>query len=157
MSVPLADTGDTKVTLSMSEANTYADPALAEKTYTSRTYTILVHKSTSDKVSFQVTPEDAVISVYDKRWGAPYPFRRFPDDCENILRRKPIPGIFLNMAIFPKQGSFTSGEISVSQELVKQDATQPEITDNDWINFRNSIEQRHYQEAAPRPVRIPPC
>ena len=29
-------------------------------------YTILVHKSTSDKVSFQVTPEDAVISVYDK-------------------------------------------------------------------------------------------
>ena len=35
VSVPLADTGDTKVTLSMSEANTYADPALAEKTYTS--------------------------------------------------------------------------------------------------------------------------
>ncbi len=31
VSVPLADTGDTKVTLSMSEANTYADPALAEK------------------------------------------------------------------------------------------------------------------------------
>lgn len=140
VSVPLADTGDTKVTLSMSEANTYADPALAEKTYTSTgTYTILVHKSTSDKVSFQVTPEDAVISVYDKDGERLTPSADSLMIYENILQGEAYTWNISKYGYISKQGSFTGGEVSdITAELVKQDATQPEITDNDWINFRNS-------------------
>ena len=140
VSVPLADTGDTKVTLSMSEANTYADPALAEKTYTSTgTYTILVHKSTSDKVSFQITPEDAVISVYDKDGERLTPSADSLMVYENILQGEAYTWNISKYGYISQQGSFTGGEVSdISAELVKQDATQPEITDNDWINFRNS-------------------
>ena len=140
VSVPLADTGDTKVTLSMSEANTYADPALAEKTYTSTgTYTILVHKSTSDKVSFQITPEDAVISVYDKDGERLTPSADSLMVYENILQGEAYTWNISKYGYISQQGSFTGGEVSdITAELVKQDATQPEITDNDWINFRNS-------------------
>ena len=140
VSVPLADTGDTKVTFSLSEDNTYADSALAEKTYTSTgTYTILVHKSTSDKVSFQVTPEDAVISVYDKDGERLTPSVDSLMVYENILQGEAYTWNISKYGYISRQGSFTGGEVSdISAELVKQDATQPEITDNDWINFRNS-------------------
>ncbi|MDE8685319.1 hypothetical protein P0G11_12325, partial [Adlercreutzia rubneri] len=124
----------------MSEANTYADPALAEKTYTSTgTYTILVHKSTSDKVSFQVTPEDAVISVYDKDGERLTPSADSLMIYENILQGEAYTWNISKYGYISKQGSFTGGEVSdITAELVKQDATQPEITDNDWINFQNS-------------------
>lgn len=113
VSVPLADTGDTKVTLSMSEANTYADPALAEKTYTSTgTYTILVHKSTSDKVSFQVTPEDAVISVYDKDGERLTPSADSLMVYENILQGEAYTWNISKYGYISQQGSFTGGEVS---------------------------------------------
>ena len=60
-----------------------------------------MHKSTSDKVSFQVTPEDAVISVYDKDGERLTPSVDSLMVYETFSREKPIPGIFLNMAIFP--------------------------------------------------------
>ena len=43
------------------------------------------------------------------------------------------------MAIFLNRAALPAARLSdITAELVKQDATQPEITDNDWINFRNS-------------------
>ncbi len=98
-----------------------------------------MHKSTSDKVSFQVTPEDAVISVYDKDGERLTPSADSLMVYENILQGEAYTWNISKYGYISRQGSFTGGEVSdITAELVKQDATQPEITDNDWINFRNS-------------------
>lgn len=138
--VTLSQTGDTRITFSLTADNTYSDPSLAEKTYTSTgTYTILVHKKLSDKVTFQVTPEDSVISVYDKNGERLTPSADSVAVYENILQGEAYTWNVSKYGYISQQGSFTGGEIAdVKADLVKQDAVQPEITDNDWINFRNS-------------------
>ena len=74
---------------------------------------------------FSITWEH--INIYDYLWGK--------------LRIKGQEYIW-NVSCYgyiSRRNTFKAGEqAEITVELKKQDATQPEITDNDWINFRNS-------------------
>lgn len=68
--IPLIE-DSTEIAFEMKEDGTYADPDCQGKTYTSTgSYKVTVQKQLSDSVTFQVTPQDAVISVYDKTENA---------------------------------------------------------------------------------------
>ena len=138
--IPLSQTGDTVITFSMEEENTYADPTYEAQKYTSQgIYTITIHKQSNATVTFQVTPEDAVISVY----GADGERLTSTDSSgriyDNILQGETYSWNASRYGYISAQGSFTGGQQSeITVSLEKQDATQPELTNNEWISFRNS-------------------
>lgn len=72
-----------------------------------------MHKSTSDKVSFQITPEDAVISVYDKDGERLTPSADSLMVYENTSREKLIPGTSPSMAIFLNRAALPAARLAI--------------------------------------------
>ncbi len=137
--VPL--TGEqTEINFEMHEDGTYTDPDCEGKTYTSTgNYKLTVQKYPSDSVSFQVTPQNAVISVYDRSGERVEPSKDAINIFDSLIREQEYTWNVSCYGYISQRGKFKAGEQSeISVELQKQDAVQPEITDNDWINFRNS-------------------
>lgn len=137
--IPL--TGDsTEIAFEMKEDGTYADSDCQEKTYTSTgSYKVTVQKQLSDSVTFQVTPQDAVISVYDKNGERMEPSQDSASTFASLIKGQEYTWNVSHYGYISQRNTFKAGEqAEITVELKKQDATQPEITDNDWTNFRNS-------------------
>lgn len=137
--IPL--TGDsTEIAFEMKEDGTYADPDCQGKTYTSTgSYKVIVQKQLSDSVKFQVTPQNAVISVYDKNGERMEPSQDSASTFASLIKGQEYTWNVSCYGYISQRNTFKAGEqAEITVELKKQDATQPEITDNDWINFRNS-------------------
>ena len=124
----------------MKEDGTYADSDCQEKTYTSTgSYKVTVQKQLSDSVTFQVTPQDAVISVYDKNGERMEPSQDSASTFASLIKGQEYTWNVSHYGYISQRNTFKAGEqAEITVELKKQDATQPEITDNDWTNFRNS-------------------
>ncbi len=137
--IPLSASGDTTITFSMEASDTYADTAVTSDYVSQGTYTILIHKQQSSSVTFKVTPEDAVITVYRGDGERIEPSAASLQVYENLLQGEAYTWNVSRYGYVSARGTFTGGEQSeITADLTKQDATQPELTDNDWINFRNS-------------------
>lgn len=138
--IMLSHTGDTVITFFMEEENTYEAPAYEAQNYTSQgTYTITIHKQSNATVAFQITPDDAVISVYGadgNRLNSSGSSWRIYD---SILQGETYSWNVSRYGYISVQGSFTGGQQSeITVALEKQDAKQTELTDNEWISFRNN-------------------
>ena len=140
LDIPLAAEGDTVITFSMKEKNTYADPTYAQKEYYSEgIYTITIHKQQSNSVAFKVTPEDSVISVYRADGERLTPSADSLMVYDNILQGETYSWNISKYGYISAQGSFVGGDQpEITADLVMQDARPPEITDNDWTSFRNN-------------------
>lgn len=90
-------------------------------------------------MTFQVTPQDAVISVYDKNGERMEPSQDSASTFASLIKGQEYTWNVSHYGYISQRNTFKAGEqAEITVELKKQDATQPEITDNDWTNFRNS-------------------
>ena len=90
-------------------------------------------------MKFQVTPQNAVISVYDKNGERMEPSQDTASTFASLIKGQEYTWNVSCYGYISRRNTFKAGEqAEITVELKKQDATQPEITDNDWINFRNS-------------------
>lgn len=130
----------TEINFEMKEDGTYTDPEYEGKTYTSTgSYKITVQKQQGDSVTFKVTPQNAVISVYDKNGERVEPSREDVSTFNSLMKGQEYTWNISCYGYISRRDTFKAGDQSeINVELQKQNATQPEITDNDWINFRNS-------------------
>ena len=138
--ISLSTAGDTIITFSMEEENSYDDTAYQGKSYISKgSYTVTIHKQQSDSVLFEVTPQDAVISLYGPDGERLTPVSGSVTEYDSLLQGQTYTWNVSRYGYISQRGTFTGGELpKITADLEKQDASQPEITDNDWINFRNS-------------------
>ena len=138
--IPLNAEGDTDITFYMSAEGGYNDPEYEGKTYTSEgVYHLIISRMESASVEFKVSPENAVVCVYDEKG------QRVSASADNNLL---YDGLMLGKSYQwtvscygykACQGSFVAGEQDqITAELEEIDSRQPEIEDNDWINYRNS-------------------
>lgn len=138
--IPLNDEGETNIEFSMFAENSYLDPEYEGMTYTSEgKYHITVFRQENSGVTFHVNPENAVVSVYDNNGEKEEPSAENNFCYESLIKGRIYQWVASCYGYRSCQGSFTAGEeseISVSLESV--DSRQPEIEDNDWINYRNS-------------------
>lgn len=138
--VPLQTEEDTEIVLTMSAEGSYNDPDYQNLTYTSEgTYRITVSRQQNSAVEFKVTPQNAVVSVYDSKG------ERAAASAENTFLYENLAAgntYTWNVSCYGYkscQGSFVAGEEhEITANLEEADARQPEIEDNDWINYRNS-------------------
>lgn len=137
--IPLTEE-QTEISFEMKEDGTYADPEYEGKTYTSAgTYKVTVQKQQSDSVTFRVTPQNAVISVYDKTGERVEPSKDAVSTFDSLIKGEEYTWNISCYGYISRRDTFKAGDqAEISVELQKQDAMQPEITDNEWINFRNS-------------------
>lgn len=137
--VPLG-TEETRIQLSMEVQDTYEDPAYQGSTYTSQgNYCVTVSRKAGTDLAFQVTPSQAVVSVYDAAGS-----RQIPDSdnlhlFHNILNGEAYTWTVSCYGYVGAHGTFTGGETALIQaDLQEAAARHTEIQDNDWVNFRNS-------------------
>ena len=137
--VPLG-TEETRIKLSMEVQDTYEDPAYQGSTYTSQgNYCVTVSRKAGTDLAFQVTPSQAVVSVYDAAGS-----RQIPDSdnlhlFHNILNGEAYTWTVSCYGYVGAHGTFTGGETALIQaDLQEAAARHTEIQDNDWVNFRNS-------------------
>ena len=133
------DNEDTEITFQMQTEGTYQDPAYAGLTYTSTgTYKITVHKKSKTTVTFVTNPKDAVVSVYDDK-GDRVESSKDADVYDSLYYGETYTYNVSKYGYISKRDTFTVGdENEITVNLEEQSAKYPEITDNDWINFRNS-------------------
>ena len=138
--VPLNEEGDTDITFHMSAEGGYNDPEYQGKTYTTESeYHLIVSKLAGASTEFKVSPANAVVCVYDEKG------LRISASADNSLL---YDGLMLGKTYQwtvscygykACQGSFVAGEQSeITADLEESDSRQPDIEDNDWINYRNS-------------------
>nr|WP_294524375.1 PQQ-binding-like beta-propeller repeat protein [uncultured Blautia sp.] len=134
------DAAETRIQLSMEVQDTYEDPAYQDRTYTSQgDYSVTVSRKSGTDLTFQVTPSQAVVSVYDAKGN-----RQTPDQdnlflFHNILSGETYTWTVSCYGYAGQHGTFTGGEESlITADLQEAAARHTEIQDNDWINFRNS-------------------
>ena len=137
--IPLTGT-DTEITFQMQEEGTYQEPEYQALNYTSTgTYKVTVHKKTKASVTFVTDPSDAVISVYDADGERVEPSETAYNTYDALYYGDSYTWNVSKYGYISQRNTFTVGEEKEIQvKLKKQTATQPEITDNDWTNFRNS-------------------
>lgn len=138
--VPLNEEGDTDITFHMSVEGGYNDPEYQGKTYTTESeYHLIVSKLAGAGAEFKVSPANAVVCVYDEKG------MRVSASADNSLLYE---GLMIGKTYQwtascygykACQGSFVAGEQSeITADLEEIDSRQPDIEDNDWINYRNS-------------------
>ena len=131
---------ETRIQLSMEVQDTYEDPAYQGSTYTSQgNYCVTVSRKAGTDLAFQITPSQAVVSVYDAAGS-----RQIPDSdnlhlFHNILNGEAYTWTVSCYGYVGAHGTFTGGETALIQaDLQEAAARHTEIQDNDWVNFRNS-------------------
>lgn len=131
---------ETKIQLSMEVQDTYEDPAYQGSTYTSQgNYCVTVSRKAGTDLAFQITPSQAIVSVYDAAGS-----RQIPDSdnlhlFHNILNGEAYTWTVSCYGYAGAHGTFTGGETALIQaDLQEVTARHTEIQDNDWVNFRNS-------------------
>ena len=131
---------ETEIILQMNQEETYLDPEYAGQTYVSEgTYHIRVTRQKSSSVAFEVSPDNAVVSLYDQNGDRVVPAGGTGWNFENLLMGDTYTWTVSCYGYKTQTGSFVAGDTDhIRAELESIDSSQPEITDNDWINYRNS-------------------
>ena len=131
---------ETEIILQMNQEETYLDPEYAGQTYVSEgTYHIRVTRQKSSSVAFEVSPDNAVVSLYDQNGDRVVPAGGTGWNFENLLMWDTYTWTVSCYGYKTQTGSFVAGDTdNIRAELESIDSSQPEITDNDWINYRNS-------------------
>ena len=137
--IPLTEE-ETEIVFQMQDENTYLDPEYEGMTYTSEgIYRIRVKKQKSSTVRFEIAPDKAVVSLYDKGGERVTPSDASGLNFDGLLMGDSYTWTVSCYGYKTQAGSFCAGDTDQIQvKLESIDAPQPEITDNDWINYRNS-------------------
>ena len=131
-----------EIIFSMSQEEEYNDPEYAGRSYTTEnSYVIHITKNQSREAVFYVTPEDAVVSLYNSQGD-----RILPEDIHGRIFSDLMDGVEYTYSIScygyqTLRGTLVAGETGeIRAELVKCDTHLEELTDNEWQSFRNNEE-----------------
>ena len=140
-----------RVEVGLSKEETYSDPAFADLTYTSEgRYTIDVERLSPAKVTFQTEPENAVVTVYDRKGERVYSDLGDNKSYSALFEGREYSYVCTLYGCVSKVGSFVAEDGDVIEvELDSSTAApQKDVGNVEWWNYRNNEENNGVTESS---------
>lgn len=140
-----------RIQVDLSKEETYSDPAYVDLTYTSEgSYTIDVERLSPAKVVFQTEPENAVVTVYDRKGERVYSDLGDNKSYSSLFEGREYSYVCTLYGCVSKVGSFVAADGDVIEVELDSSKAKPQkdVGNVEWWNYRNNEENNGVTDAS---------